>query len=340
MVSRRLVLASLAASAVLAQAPRVRAAAPVTIRAGWVVIPADLLPMLPQTPQLTRHMGKSYNLEPQHFAGTTPMITALASGVIDTGSLAFSSLPFAIENAKLDDLRIIADSFQDGVPGYQTNTFRVLKDSPIHKVEDLKGKVLATNTEGSAVDIAMRAMLVKHGLDPIKDVSIVEAPFPALRAMLQEGKVALVPAVLPFSMDPALQSISRSLFTQKEAIGQTQMIVHTARDSFLHEHRAAMTDMLEDMLRVLAYFTDPANHAKTVAIVAQITKQPASRFESWVFTHKDYYHSPDGLPNLQALQANIDTQQRLGFLKAAIDVKKYSDLSLVEAAAKRLSGKA
>jgi len=340
MVSRRFLLASLAASTVLARAPRIRAAtAPVTIRAGWVVLPADLLPMLPNVPELTKHLGKSYNLQPQHFAGTTPMITALASGAIDTGSLAFSSMPFAIENAKLDDLRVIADTFQDGVAGYHTNTYRVLKDSPIKKVEDLKGKVLATNTEGSAVDIAMRAMLVKHGLNPRKDVSIVEAPFPAMRAMLQEGKAALIPAVLPFSADPKLESISRSLFTQKDAIGQTQMIIHTARESFLREHRAAMTDMLEDMLRVLAYFSNPANHAKTIDIVAKATKQPPANFESWLFTHKDYYRSPEGLPNLKALQANIDTQKKMGFLKTAIAVEKYSDLSLVKVAAKRIAGK-
>ena len=35
----------------------------------------------------------------------------------------------------------------------------VLKDSPIKKIEDLKGKIIATNSIGSAVDIGSRAML-------------------------------------------------------------------------------------------------------------------------------------------------------------------------------------
>ena len=42
------------------------------------------------------------------------------------------------------------------------------------------------------------------------------------------------------------------------------------------------------------------------------------------------------IPNLAALQANIKLQKELGFLKTDIDVKTYSDLSLVEEAAKRL----
>jgi ABC-type nitrate/sulfonate/bicarbonate transport system substrate-binding protein len=342
MYSRRFILASLASSAFFASAGGIRAAraaAPVTIRAGWVVLPADLLPMLPGMAQLTKYMGKTYAIEPQHFAGTTPMITALASGAIDTGSLAFSSLPLAIENAKLHDLRVIADCFQDGVAGYQTNTFRVRKDSPIKTVKELKGKVLATNTQGSAVDIAMRVMLRKHGINDRTDVSIIEAPFPTMKSLLREKKADLIPAVLPFSQDPDLVKESRALFTQKDAVGQTQMIIHTARAGFLEKNSAAVTDMLEDMLRVQRYFQDEKNHEETVKLVAAATKQPASHFESWLFTKADYYRSPDGLPDLKALQANIDLQKDLGYLKTSIDVKKYAELDLVRAAAKRLGSK-
>ena len=42
------------------------------------------------------------------------------------------------------------------------------------------------------------------------------------------------------------------------------------------------------------------------------------------------------LPNLDALQRNIDITRELGFVKNKIDVKQYSDLSLVQEAAKRL----
>ena len=103
----------------------------------------------------------------------------------------------------------------------------VLKDSTIHKVEDLKGKVIASNAAGSAIDIAMRAMLRKHGLEANRDYTMVEAPFPAMRAMLAEHKVDLIPAVLPFSYDPQLRDIGRDLFVQKDAIGVTDMIVWT-----------------------------------------------------------------------------------------------------------------
>lgn len=342
MYSRRSVLTSLATSALAAGAfgRPLRAAEPLRIRTGWVVVPADLFPLIPRLPHVTKHHGKSYVLELQHFAGTTLMITALASGEIDTGALAFSSMALAIQNAGLKDLRIIADSFEDGVSGYHTNTYLVRKDSPIRKVEDLKGKVLATNTIGSAVDIAMRVMLRKHGLDDKKDVSIIEGKFPVMKSMLHDDKVALIPAVLPFSADPELQQISRVLFTQKEAIGQTQMIVHNARKGFIDKNHAAVVDMLEDLLRVQRYLWEPQNHAEAVKIVADLTKQPPARFDSWLFTKNDYYRNPDGLPNLGALQANFDIQKKLGFLKIDVNAKAYADLGPVKAAAKRLGSKA
>ena len=42
------------------------------------------------------------------------------------------------------------------------------------------------------------------------------------------------------------------------------------------------------------------------------------------------------MPNLDALQHSIDVQVELGILKAPLDVKAYSDLSLVKEAAARL----
>src|SRR5208283_4730858 len=125
----------------------------------------------------------------------------------------------AIGNAGLDDIRVISDDFQDGVDGYYSNEFDVLTDGPIKKIEDLKGKIVATNVAGSGVDVAMRAMLRKHGLEANRDYTVIEAPFPAMKAMLTEKKVDLIPAVLPFSYNPELRQLGRDLFVQRDALG-------------------------------------------------------------------------------------------------------------------------
>ncbi len=136
-------------------------------------------------------MGKSYTLEAVRYQGTPQMITAIANNELEVASLAYSSLAIAIDNAGLDDLRVISDEFQDGVPGYFSQQYYVRKDSGINKVEDLKGKIIGTNGGGSAVDVAARAMLKKHGLEDKRDYTLLEGPLPAMPAMLLEKKADL-----------------------------------------------------------------------------------------------------------------------------------------------------
>ena len=211
----------------------------------------------------------------------------------------------------------------------------VLTDGPIKKVDDLKGKVVMTNAAGSAVDVAMRAMLRKFSMEDKRDYTMVESAFPTMRAMLSEKKVDMVPAVLPFSYDPELRKIGRTLFIQRDAIGVTDMIVWTARKPFIDKNRAAMVDFMEDTLRITHWFLDPANQKTVMEIAGRLTKQPPERYD-WLFTKRDAYHDPGMLPDLAALQKNVDMTRDLGFVRSNLDVKRHADLSMVEEAAKRL----
>jgi NitT/TauT family transport system substrate-binding protein len=309
-------------------------AEPLKISEGWVA-PGNWASIWLQKKDLATHFGKTYVMVPEHYVGTPPMITALANNQIDIANLAYSTLGIAIENAGLKDLRIVSDEFQDGVAGYYSQEYMVLKDGPIQKIEDIKGKVVATNAEGSAVDVAMKAMLRKHGLLPNRDYTVVEAPLPAMRAMLAEKKVALIPAVLPFSHDPALRSIARDLFIQRDAIGRSDMIVWVARKPFIDKNHAALVDFYEDTLRIVRWYLDPANHEASMQILGALVKRPPAIF-SWVFTKQDVYHDPNLMPDLDALQNNVDLTHELGFTKSTFKVKDYTDLSMIEEAAKRL----
>ena len=316
-------------------ASQAAAADPVKIRASWTVPVSNWMSILLEKKDLMTHLGKSYVLEPTRYTGTPLMVTALANGELDVANLTFSAIGLAVQNAGLDDLRIIADEFQDGVGDYYSQEFFVLKDSSVQKVPDLKGKILATNALGSAVDIAMKAMLRKNGMEDRRDYTVVEAQFPAMRALLAEKKAELVPGVLPFSLDPELRKIARTLFVQKQAVGTTQMAIYAARKGFIEKNRPALVDFM-DTLRVVRWYLDPANHNEAVAIAVRVTKQPAGIFESWLFTNKDYYRDPNMQPNLAALQSNVDEQKTLGFLKDNIDIKGHSDLSVISEAAQRL----
>jgi NitT/TauT family transport system substrate-binding protein len=315
-------------------------AEPVKIRVSYIVPVANWATMLFQRPELAKHLGKSYTFEAIHFQGTPQLIQALASGELEIANMGFTTFPLAVINAGMQDVRIISDELQDGVPSYFSDEYVVRKEDPIHKVEDLKGHILAVNAFGSGTDIPLRAMLRKHGLQDKRDLTIVEGPIPAFPAMLAEKKIDMFPAVLPFSADPKLKASTRTLFTQGDAMGITQLGLWAARAEFIAKHRAEMVDFMEDVLRQERWYTDPANHKGAVEIAAKVTKAPPERFDSWLFLHKgqdgDYYRDPNGRPAVEAIQASIEEQVKLGTLKQSIEVKKYLDLSLVEEASKRL----
>lgn len=210
----------------------------------------------------------------------------------------------------------------------------VLANGPIRTVEDLKGKVLATNAAGSPVNIAMQAMLRKHGLEDKRNYTTIETPFPTMRAMLTEKKVDLIIAVLPFASDPELRRTARTLFDQKDAFGIAQQLFWAARKPFLDKNRAAMVDFMEDTLRITRWFLDPANQKDAAAIAARITRQQPERM-NWVFTKRDYYHDPNMLPDLDALQKNIDLTRDLGYVNGNIDIKRFADLNIVKDADER-----
>ena len=311
-------------------------AEPVKIHLAWVATPPELPPILFAKGGIARHLGQSYTIEPLHFEGTSPMITGFAAGEVDIGPIAYPSFATAVLNAGMSDLRIIADEFRDGVDGYYSSEYMVLKNGGITTIDDLKGKVLATNALGTAAYIGMTAILVKHHLQERKDYTVIEVPFPQMTAMLLDKKADLVGPPPVFANNPDFRAKTRVLYTQKDSMGPTQMTFFAARTPFLQKNRAAVVDFFEDELRAVHWYLDPANQQEALQIIARFTKMPAERFEGLVFTKKDYYRDPTGVPDLDMLQHNLDTQRELGLLKDKVDVKTYADLSIVEEAGKRL----
>ena len=164
-----------------------QAADPVKIRVGWIVMPSNLAPILFAKAGIGRHNDKSYVLDPVYFSSSSAEITALATEQIDIAAMGFSTLPLAIENAGLKDLRLLADEVQDGNGSGFTLQFMVRRDSNINSVTDLKGKVLATIGIGTGAHTGMLATLQKFGLQDKRDYTVIETPFPTMKGMLKDG---------------------------------------------------------------------------------------------------------------------------------------------------------
>jgi ABC-type nitrate/sulfonate/bicarbonate transport system substrate-binding protein len=337
MARHRAVAVACVAAIAMAGLTSASRAEPVKIRISWVVVPGELTPIMLEPPGIARHAGISYTLEHTHFAGGPLAVTAFAANEVDVTGFGFTTIATAIQGAGIDDLRVIGDVAQDGVDGWYKNGYFVRKDSPIRTIEDLKGRVAAVNVKGGLIDLPLRAMLRKHGLDDGKDVTIIEVALPNMKAILLDGKADLVGTLQPFSEDAQFRDNSRVLFTGFDAAGRQEVSTLVTRASFIAKNRAALVDFLEDYIRVVRWYLDPANHRQAIQIVADFMKQPAALFDSWAFTRGDQYRNPDALPDPTLLQANIDWLGTLGYLKGPIDMKRHTDASLAREAVARIS---
>ena len=310
---------------------------PLEIKIGWATTPTHMQPIIDalqkKHPELFHHFGKSYVAEGVHFQGSTPQIQALAIDDLAIAAFGPEALALAANNAHLD-VRMVADVFQDGVPGYRTVQYVVRADSPIHKVEDLKGKKVASNAIGSFGDSAMRVMLHKHGITD-RDVTTVETKFPTMPAMLMDGKVDLI-NLLP-QYDHFLKDKQfRVLFTAAQGEGRIQAQLWAMRAEFIKAHRPALVDFFEDHIRAVEWLLSPGHHDEVVEMVAAVTKAKPQEV-AYAYTKGDSYHAPDARPDIPGTQKAIDLQVELGLMQKGLKLApQYVDLSLVDEANQRL----
>lgn len=309
---------------------------PVKIRVGWIVTPQELSPIMFAKAGVARHNGVTYTVESVHFQGSTLQMSALQSGELESAALGANSFPLAVENAGMSDLRIVAGEVQDAA-GWNGPDYRVLKDAPNMTIEDLKGKVVATNVYGGVSDNAVRAMLRKHGMLANRDYTDIEVPMPQMNAVLLEHKADLVDSVHPFDLNADYLAKTRILFTTPDALGTFEVSMWAALKDFIAQHRAVHVDLLEDDVRAFHWYLDPANREEAVQLVSRITKVPANAYESWLFVpRKGIYYDPNAVPNLDAATANIHEEHELGLVKSDLDAKQYADLSLLDEAIARV----
>jgi NitT/TauT family transport system substrate-binding protein len=179
-------------------------------------------------------------------------------------------------------------------------------------------------------------MLLRHNLKPASDYQILEVPFPSQLAALKADKIDVGVVIPPFSLEAETDPRLKPLFSIGDVFGPLETSMWVSRADFVNDHRAALVDFLEDNIRMRKWMSDPTTRDDAVRELSAVSKIPAERFESWVYTHKDFYYDPNATVDLPRLQRNIDDMMTAGIIPAVINVSSYADLSLAREAAARV----
>jgi sulfonate transport system substrate-binding protein len=331
-------LAAIACAFATIQAVGTAGAEPTKIRVDWSTIPGQFAPLIPTVPKYApnvyRHYGKSYVVEPIRLQGGGASLTALAAGQVDIVTIPPQALVLGVTEAKLD-MRVIGQQISTEVPGYLLTHFWV-RGSEVKKVEDLKGKVVAVNARGANVDSAAHIIMRKFGLEEPRDYQIAEVRFPAMVAALESKRVDAAPLVPPFDRIAARNPEFKRLFSVGDAFGPVETLMFITNAAFVTKNRAALVDFLEDNIRMRRWMFDPKTRVDAIKQLSDTTKIPVAEYEEWVYTTNDYYYHPQALTDVQRLQHNVEVLKQAGVIANAINVTPYVDLSLVKEAAARV----
>lgn len=179
-MSRAIVVASLV---VLAAAPAAWAQAKPTVKIGY--IPTDSFAALFLLAD--RHLpAAGINVETVRLAGGSEIVSQVATSQLQLGGAGMGAAGF---NAVVSGLPV--EYVAPLHSGYVEDYFVVRKalwGKEVKRIADLKGRVVALNVRGAAVEWILDLALRRDGLT-IKDVQVKLMPFPDMVPALESGAV-------------------------------------------------------------------------------------------------------------------------------------------------------
>ena len=96
----------------------------------------------------------------------------------------------------------------------------VRADSGIDRIEDLKGKIVATNAHRRRGGHGLEAMLLQHGLEDKRDYQVVEIEFPNMLAAIEAKKIDLATLIMPFAIEAHKQRQSQDAVHRRPGDGR------------------------------------------------------------------------------------------------------------------------
>ena len=283
-------------------APALVQAAPVQIRMGWGIPAEEVKYVMMKRPQLLRHYGKEYTIEWFQFAGTAPQATALAAGGLDAATLASLSLAEAIDKIGLD-VKVTGGIIMEVSPNF-TSTWLVTAGSGINTIKDLKGRSVGVNVYGASLDHIQRAIFRGAGLDPEKDVKILEISFGLMEATLRRGDIQCGAFPQPFLTRAAEKGGVKPLFRLGDIQPRFVQLVNVFQTKFIEKNPEAVKAFLEDWKIASRYIqTSPEEVRK---ITSEVTKLPLELLNKFLLTKDDFFRDPNGEPDFETLQKNWD----------------------------------
>ena len=195
------------------------------------------------------------------------------------------------------------------VAGYiNTLPYNLVTNKTITNLEQLKGKKIAISRFGSNTDTAVRLLLEKVGLNPNKDVTIIQVGAQPTRFQaLVAGTIDATIIAPPFDITAKKQGYNVLVNLAEQSLAYPQQVVETT-DRFIRENPQAVKSYLKGFIGGIHYaLTNKEGAKKIMAKYLRITDP-----EILDATYASYAQTTDrrAFPNMQGFRYAVDELAR------------------------------
>ena len=286
-----------------------------TIRVGWTIPAEEAKYWMMKRPDRFPNLGKTYNIEWSQFNGTSPMTAAMQAGALDCATQGVLPIAQSMAAGSLD-MYVIAQHVGER-PGSFSVYWAVKDDSPIKTVADLKGKTVGISVIGGGTHGPFNLMLRKAGLDPDKDLKLVEVPFSLSEDALRSGRVDAVNMNQPFAARAEAKGGTRKLFSLSEAVPNIVHILEACRKDFVDKNPELVSNYVKDITRGMKMAV--ADRDETMKVVSEVMKAPIPVLDTYLLKPNDFAREPGAAPNFAGIQAMFDVYTDANMLPKKLD---------------------
>ena len=289
-----------------------------TIHVGWTIPAEEAKYWMMRRPEQFPDLGKTYKVEWTQFQGTAPMTQALAAGALDCATQAPLSLANGVVGGNLKAYIVAQHVYEK--PGGFSVYWAVKDDSPIKTIADLKGKTIGISVIGGGTQGPLNILLKQNGIDPAKDIKLVEVGFAVSEDALRQGRVDAVNMNQPFAARAEAKGGIRKLFSLNQAMPNIVHILEACRADFVDKNpglaKMYVRDITSAMKKALA------NREETLKVVSEVLKAPIPVLDTYLLKDNDFGRDPGAAPNFPAIQKMLDIYHEAGMLPK-MDVAQF-----------------
>jgi NitT/TauT family transport system substrate-binding protein len=169
-------------------------------------------------------------------------------------------------------------------------------------------------------------LLKQNGVDPTKDIKLVEVGFAVSEDALRQDRVDAVNMNQPFAARAEAKGGTRKLFSLSQAMPNIVHILEACRADFVDKNpelvKAYVRDITSGMKKALA------NREETLKVVNEVLKAPIPVLDTYLLKDNDFGRDPGAAPNFPAIQKMLDIYAETGMLPK-LDVAQFKHPTIV-----------